>query len=422
VGADWWVPRLEKLADLVTVYREDLFQSEGDLALIESHGRALAVSSWDDIVDLTLSAMRDLPLAGVVTFGEPLLWHAAVLAETLGLPHHSTHAVERMQQKDKQRAVLRRAGIPGPRYAVISAVEDVPKAVATMDFPAVLKPVTGHSSSSTVFVVDAQSVAACYDEARRLRATDWRFADAPDRFILEEFVVGRQWHPDSRMGQMVSVESLVCAGQVTHLMVTDKFPPATPFRETGDLMPSWLSVTQRHEIESVTTAAIRAMEASHGALHTELKLTRNGPTVIEVNGRLGGYIARSLETVCNYDVVTEIGRLALGASPCPPLDPKGYVACLNLMAPATDDIVSSLTGGSEVAALPGVTHVEIDATGTVPAWRLGGGCYGLVELVADNPQELLDLRDRILAILRFEITGRPQQIKAQLVPGARRHR
>jgi biotin carboxylase len=405
VQANWWIPRLAAIADLVTVYREDILESAHAAAQIESAGGARAVCEIDDIVDAALSTARDVRIDGVVTFSETLLAAAAEVAHALNLPHHAPDAVMRMQRKDLQRAALAHAGILGPRYTVLSSRTDIDNAAREIDFPAIIKPVSGYGSVAAFQVHAAHEASSVYSEAAKVRSADWRLASESPLFILEEFLEGSHWHKDQRMGDMVSVESLVFQGEISHLTVTDKFPPAFPFRETGDLMPSWLDRRQRAEIEAVTTAAIRAVEATHGALHTELKLTASGPQIIEINGRLGGFIARSMETVFGYDIVTEIGRVALGARPQRPGSAAGYVMCLNLMAPATDLMVTEITGQPQVEAMDQVTYIELAEAGTVPSWRFGGGCYGLIEAVGDAPETLLDAREEILASLRFELAG-----------------
>jgi len=401
VRTDWWIPRLAAIADLFTVYRDDHLESPDEGEAIENAGRALAVSELDDIVAATLAAVTDVRVDGVLTFSEPLLAASAAVAHALGLPHHSPDAVMRMQRKDLQRAALARAGVLGPRYAVLSNLADIDRATRELDFPAIIKPVSGYGSVATFQVTAAHEARARYSEAAKVRSADWRLASESPLFILEEFLAGSHWHEDERMGDMVSVETLVFGGEISHLTVTDKFPPAFPFRETGDLMPSWLDGQQRAAVEAATTAAIRAVGATHGALHTELKLTARGPQIIEINGRLGGFIARSLETVFRYDVVTEIGRLALGSRPARPKAAGGYVMALNLMAPATDLVVTELEGQPEVEAMSHVTHTEFADAGTVPSWRFGGGCYGLVEAIGNSPAELLHAREEILGCLRF---------------------
>ena len=67
-----------------------------------------------------------------------------------------------------------------------------------------------------------------------------------------------------------------------------RFPLAEPFRETGDFMPHPLETEEAETVVAVAIAAAEALGVRSGALHTEIKLTPDGPRIIEVNGRIGG--------------------------------------------------------------------------------------------------------------------------------------
>ena len=72
------------------------------------------------------------------------------------------------------------------------------------------------------------------------------------------------------------------------LQLPGKTPLVDPFRETGSFVPAELSDELSRQVFDLATAAIAAMGDAVSAFHTEIKLTPDGPRVIEVNGRLGG--------------------------------------------------------------------------------------------------------------------------------------
>ncbi len=405
VQADWWAPRLQPLADLVTIYRHDMLHSEDEEQVILDAGEAVAIDESDDPVAVATALRRDRSIDGVLTFSEPLLHAAADIAEALSLPHHTVEAVRRMQLKDVQRATLTRAGLPCPEHVVIETPADLTTASTKLRFPVVLKPVWGFGSAATVLVDRPEDLKLRYGEARELYESDWRLAGRGALFLVEEFINGARYHDDPRMGDMVSVESLLHHGTMHHLTVTDKFPLVRPFRETGDIMPSWLPGARVEQILASASDAIRAVGASHGAIHTEIKLTKEGPRIIEINGRLGGYMARLLDAAFEYDVVAEIARIALGFPPTAPRWTKRYVADLNLISPAEDVMLLDVEGIRAAERVSGVRSLSIYGLGGVPAWRLGGGCYGYVEAEADEPHALLDIRDQVLATLRLRTTS-----------------
>lgn len=328
VSPSWWAPRLERVADLFVTYREDLLDGEDDIDVIEGCSRSVAVVDGDDFTAMTLRALGGTPVDGVVTFSEAMLAPAAALAATLGKPHHPLPAVTQMQRKDLQRQVCDEAQIPGPRWTSLTSEDAIEKAQRSLRFPVVLKPAWGFGSSATIVVDDPDSLPAAVVEQRSIYQTDWRLAGHATHFVAEEYMVGECWHADSRMGRTVSVESLMFEGEIVHLTVTDKFPPIQPLRETGDVMPSWLSSEQQSEVTAFTTRCLRALGAYHGATHTELRLTAEGPRLIEVNARLGGYVAGLMDTCFDYDIVTAIANVALGRRPLRPGKARCFAAGL----------------------------------------------------------------------------------------------
>jgi len=402
VGADWWIPRLVELADVFVIYREDLLDSFDEIDLLEGCDLAVPVIAGEDVARVTAEALGGRRVDGVLTFSEAMLGQAAAVAERLAVPHHPSGAVRQMQRKDLQRQVCEGVGLPGPRSVSLSEPSAVARAEQLLNFPVIVKPAWGFGSSATACASSRDEFAEVVRCQQANYDSDWRLQGPVGHLVAEELIVGESWHDDPRMGQMVSVESLFFHGEAMHLTVTDKFPPAEPFRETGDIMPSWLSEDQRHEIVGFADSCLRALGAYHGACHTELKLTPDGPRLIEANGRLGGYVAGLMSTVFDYDIVTAIGELALGSRPGLPGPPRCYAAGMNLMSPPTDMMVTALGGIPEIEAMEGVRLVVVGGVGSVPAWRLGGGCYGYIELVGDDPVAMLDLRDAVLGALVYE--------------------
>ena len=62
----------------------------------------------------------------------------------------------------------------------------------------------------------------------------------------------------------------------------------------------------------LATAALRALGVRTGGFHTEIKLTPDGPRVIEVNGRLGGGVPEMLLQASGESLMRLSMRVALG--------------------------------------------------------------------------------------------------------------
>jgi len=68
-------------------------------------------------------------------------------------------------------------------------------------------------------------------------------------------------------------------------------PAREPFRETGNFVPGILAPELHAPVSSMVDDTIRALGIRDAVIHTEIKLTADGPKLVEVNGRLGGRAA-----------------------------------------------------------------------------------------------------------------------------------
>jgi biotin carboxylase len=248
---------------------------------------------------------------GILALHDSQLPWTASIARRLALPCVSPEVAERLADKYIQREALRAAGLPvGGCWALPD--EDDRQAwteLATQArFPAVLKPRRGAGSRDVVAVRSLEELPARLAE----------ISDGPgsrsSQLLLDEYLRDRPSDEGQDFAGYVSVESIVSAGRVSHLAITGRFPPAEPFRESGFFIPSALDHDERDAVLEVAGAATAAIGVTVGCLHTEIKLTPDGPRVIEVNGRVGGGTPEMLAAVTDVDL--RAGRLrALRARP-----------------------------------------------------------------------------------------------------------
>ena len=151
-----------------------------------------------------------------------------------------------------------------------------------------------------------------------VRAIALGVAGASDRaapeLVLEEYLQDRPEAAGHHFADYVSVESVVSDGRVSHLAITGRFPPAEPFRETGFFIPCAFDEDECAAIAELATAAVRALGVEVGSLHTEVKLTPQGPRVIELNGRIGGGVPEMLADATGIELLPLAMRVALGES------------------------------------------------------------------------------------------------------------
>jgi len=390
---------------------EIVFLCDRDLPYVRARfDDVAALAEAVDVTGLPAHTLADrvggLRLAGITTFSEHQLNRTAALAQRHGLAFHDRATARALTDKYVQRRILAAAGVQHTACRVVRGVADLAAAVACVGLPAVLKPRRGAASAYTCRV---DSVA---EAAGRLR--DFAGGAAPARpvdFVLEELLVGDGSVAGPGWADYVSVESVTSGGVVRHVEITGKFPLAAPFRETGYVIPSTLDEAARQAVFDLTTAAVRALGVQHGATHVEVKLGRGGPQVIEVNGRVGGYVADLLSRARRVDLVRMALAAALGRAPDPPAD-SGYRrhAFQYFLTPPVDAVaLRSLDGVTALGRRPGIQAVEIlKQPGESVDWRAGTLAYvGIVHGAAEDHRGVLDLVEMInrTLVIRYDTVG-----------------
>jgi biotin carboxylase len=397
-------------------HAEDLYDTDRDvpamttgrdLPLMRAAGEVIPVTSDDELFDAAVAMHKRSPLDGVLTFSESAVAVAARIADALGLRHNPPATAALLTNKHRQRAALDAAGIPVPAYAPIRTGADLAGAAERVGFPSVLKPVQGGGSMLTTLVESAEQLdaaataglatlataASLRGKARLLRGAE------PPYLLLEALLPGAAWRADPRYGDYVSVESAAYDGQLQHLSVSDKAPLSGGFRENASFAPSTLPADRLAQLYDMTAAALRALGVVHGITHTELKLTADGPRIIEVNGRLGGGVWRLLELAAGYDVIAEAAHAALGLRA---MAPVRFSRHAGFLTPMLDAALS----GQRIAVTidPGYPgrggiHEFLDARVSTFDAALGGGVAALAVVAGDHAEDVQDhasaLRDAI---------------------------
>ncbi|MFD3873083.1 acetyl-CoA carboxylase biotin carboxylase subunit family protein [Streptomyces sp. NPDC058623] len=370
----------------------------GVVFVCDDAGVATGLGEVGEVLDVSglgaaerAKALVELGVEGITTFSEYRLAWTAELAAACGLVFHSPEVVEGLVDKERQRARLREAGVQSTRCVAVRVVDEVPGALAEVGLPAVIKPRSGAGSVDTCRV----------DTHEQAMERAGRFlAGGGAEFVVEEFLAGDPEAAGPGFGDYVSVESVSSGGVLRHVCVTGKLPLAEPFRETGMFQPACLSGELEREVYALTEASVRGLGITDGVTHVEIKLTPDGPRLIEVNGRMGGYVGALLRRSARFDLLRAALRAALGMPlevPEPSFDGVEFVYFVTPPATEGGQILAGVRGLDEVAALEGVWQVKVDAeAGRELHWRAGTeGHLGTVHgAVADHAA----LRETVAAV------------------------
>ncbi|MFW6724734.1 ATP-grasp domain-containing protein [Streptomyces sp. MAR4 CNY-716] len=282
--------------------------------------------------------------SAVLTWDETVLEVTAGAAQALGLHHMSAESARRCRDKAATRNLLAEAGLPAIRHGLAHTAGEAREIAERIGFPVVVKPRALAGSVGVVRVEDAGAVAAAYDLAG---GAAYSTLPTGHGILVEEFLDGPE----------ISVDSVVLDGEVTCVQLAAKRLGYAPyFEEVGHLVKGWDGTEPwAGEVRELVTGAHTALGVEAGVTHTEVRLTRSGPRLVELNGRLGGdFIPYAGQLATGVDLV----RAAAAVARCerPDLTPsRSLTTEVRFVYPPRDGRVAAVSVG-RAADVPGVVH------------------------------------------------------------------
>jgi biotin carboxylase len=180
-------------------------------------------------------------------------------------------------------------------------------------------------------------------------ADGWRWTrsvtDGP--VLAEEYLDGPEY----------SVESISTHGEHQIVSITEKLTTELPrFIEVGHRAPAKLAADEWDAISTLVTALLDLVEQRTAPAHTELRLTADGPRIIESQTRFGGdQIWEICELVTGVDLMSETMATLLGL-PLPPRRPVAAAAAIRFFC-YENARVRDVAGLAAAESAPGVVRV-----------------------------------------------------------------
>ena len=297
-----------------------------------------------------LASLGPATVSGLFTICDYNLPIVATVCDQLGLPGVAPQAATLARNKHQCRGACARAGVRVPRFVHVTEPASLAAAIDYVGLPCIVKPMT-ESASVDVRLCGTWAQAQAHFSYIAGNRFDSRGQDRPLGALVEEYALGYE----------VSVESVTVDGVVHIIGVTDKALAGFPyFVETGDTFPSLLPESVVAACGTAAEQALTAIGHDFGSAHTELRVTSDGPVLIEINSRVGGdEITDLVRHATGVDLLVQAVSAAQGGKP-------DYTMTKELAGAASRYLVSQAAGtvravnGTDLAArLPGVTEVDI---------------------------------------------------------------
>lgn len=318
-------------------------------------------------------------IAGITSAVERTYATVGKLCRHFDLPGPNPASIERCCNKFAQRQLLAEAGVPVPSYRLAANSTEAESSASEIGLPVIVKPAVGSGSVGVRLCRTADEVA----EHMTYLLGGLHVWRSPPRILVEEFAKGPQYTAQIMGNEVIGIEA-------TELDP----PPHFVFRQW--VFPAPLTDNQRERIADVSQDCLRTLGLGWGPTNIELRWTKRGPVVIEVNPRMPGWPDPQLiQLAYGIDLVTEHIKLVTGDE----WDLRrrhSQIAAARNLVPDRDGILDWITGDSQAAAESGITEVQLYVEPKTPIVRKGDYRDCLGYLIAVSPS----LRDTQVALQR----------------------
>jgi biotin carboxylase len=225
-----------------------------------------------DIEQAVQCALQIKPDAVMTIASDMPVRTVAAIGKACGLIAISQETAINATNKGRMREQLKRHQVPIPEFYVTKSYDEFKDVIGNFkDHKYIVKP-ADNSGSRGVFLVDSSyDNKEIYEYSREYSRTG--------EVLVEEYMSGVE----------VSVEAITIKGNTHIIAITDKLTTGSPhFIEMGHSIPTVLSGEIQNKILDLTKKAVRAIGIDNGPSHTEIKVTDEGPKIVEIGARLGG--------------------------------------------------------------------------------------------------------------------------------------
>ena len=194
------------------------------------------------------------------------------VCENLGLPGHDSYKTSlEIHHKDKYRALATRLGIPTPQAKVVHSAQEFESAIATLNFPIIVKPVDLTGGKGIHRAANPEEARAAYKDATsRTRE---------DHIVVEEFVQGTN-HGFSAM---------LVSGKVAFAFADNEQYFLNKYLVSGANTPSTTSDTGLKKLRDYSERIAKELNLVDGILHIQYIEKNDGtPVIIEICRRPPG--------------------------------------------------------------------------------------------------------------------------------------
>jgi biotin carboxylase len=297
------------------------------------------------------------PIDAVISIYENYILSAALIGEHLGLPHLPITAAEACTDKFLMRSLFAKAPEKiSPGFAIVTNENDLRTFANSHTFPLILKPANLAKSLLVTKNDSLNELLENYKKSTDLLHTTYK-KYAPNRepkLIVEEFLEG----------SIHSVDAFIDSDGTPHVL--DQIVDYQTGYDIGyndnfhysRILPTRLSQEDQQALRHCADIGARSLGMKNSPAHIEVILTKNGPRIVEIGARNGGYRERMHDLANGIDITKIALNLSLGIKPEISSSKHEPVAVLELF-PKQPGAFVGIHNEEELRKLPSLTYLSV---------------------------------------------------------------
>ncbi|TJV63879.1 MAG: ATP-grasp domain-containing protein [Mesorhizobium sp.] len=328
-------------------------------------------------------------IAGVTSARDSFYATVGKLCRHFDLPGPNPEAIEQCLDKYTQRQLLAASGVPIPAYRLAANAADVEVSAAEIGLPVIVKPAVGSGSVGVRLCRNADEVV---EHTNYLLGGQHIGRSAP-RILVEEFAQGPLYVAEIMGKEVIGISTL-------------DFGPPPNFVYHENTYPAALTDDEHNRIADVSLTCLRALGLGWGPTNIELRWTKRGPVVIEVNPRLSGSPGPQLVKLASgIDLIAEHIKLAIGGD-VNLRRSHSETAAAQFLVPDRDGILDWIDGESPAADVQGVAEVKLYIKSKTPIVRKGDyrDCIGYVVAASPSLEQSKAILRHAVDLIHWSIT------------------
>lgn len=314
-------------------------------------------STVDSILSTVDSIQLKQPIDGIITTYEAYVLDASRIAHHLSLPGLSEETAQACTDKELMRTLFAKAPEKiSPDFRVVTDENDLIEFAQDHSFPLMLKP---SNLAKSLLVTKNNSFSELLANYRKsLDLVDGIYAKyAPSRqpkLIVEEFLEGPIFSVDAfvdKNGEPHVLENIVDYQTGYDIGFNDNF-------HYSRILPSRLPQKEIDAIRHVAAVGCRALGMTSSPAHVEIILTGDGPRIVEIGARNGGYREHMHWLANGIDITAN--AIALSLNQLPDITPKrnDYMGVFELF-PKTPGNFAGISNEDGLRKLPSLDSLNI---------------------------------------------------------------